>query len=182
MQDLSVILKNIGETPETIEDAPGVSRPEKDYILGMLYKRYAEEILQWYHYWTVAPFMCGEERPNIEKTFIEFADDELNDHAAKLLKRINELYGDIEMLKNINTLKALSDCDYAVPMQPYNTTQLVLINIEHEKCAIEGYKDLCEISHVNDPVTYDIAVSILADEEEHLRALEDFMNDRNIKQ
>lgn len=160
---------------------PVEKRPKSDYILGMLYKRYAEEILQWYHYWTVAPFLCGEERPNIEKKFIEFAEDELNDHAAKLLKRIEELDGDIEMLKNIDTLKALSDCEYMTPLKPYNTTQLVIMNIEHEKCAIEGYKKLCELCHMDDPVTYDIAVEILKDEEEHLNELNNFLADQNVK-
>lgn len=156
-------------------------RPKKDIILATLYKRYAEEILQWYHYWTVAPFLVGEERPNIEKSFKEFADDELNDHAARLLSRIEELDGDIEMLKNIESLKALSDCKYAVPMQPYSTTQLVIMNIEHEQCAINGYKELCELTHIVDPVTYDMAVDILKDEEEHLTELKNFLADQNIK-
>ncbi len=175
MKTLSSILNSQKEIVEQHEVG-------NEVILGMLYKRYAEEILQWYHYWTVATFLCGEERPNIEKKFIEFADDELNDHATKILKRINELNGDIEMLKNIDTLKALSDCNYATPMQPYNTIQLVTMNIEHEKCAIKGYKELCELCRECDPVTYDLSVNILADEEEHLRDLEDFLNDQHIKQ
>lgn len=156
-------------------------RPRKDYILGMLYKRYAEEVLQWYHYMIVSPFLVGEERPSLEKTFEDFADDELNDHAKSILKRISELDGNIEMLKNIDTLKALSDCKYAVPMQPYDTKQLVITNIEHEKCAIEGYKQLCQLTHMEDPVTYELAVRILADEEEHLNELNNFLADQNIK-
>ena len=169
------------ENQEPVNNEESITRPVSDLILGVLYKRYAEEILQWYHYWTVSQFMCGAERPNIEKSFGEFADDELNDHAAKILKRINELNGDIEMLKNIDTLKALSDCEYVNPSLPYDTIQLVTINVEHEKCAIKGYKELCDLCRESDPVTYDMAVDILTDEEEHLRALEDYLNDQNIK-
>lgn len=172
-------MKNI--TTIINESAPTVTEvPKTNEILGMLYKRYAEEILQWYHYWTVEKFMCGKSRPNIEKKFAEFADDELNDHADKILTRINELGGDIEIIKNINLLKDLSDCDYAMPLQPYNSTQLVLLNIEHEKCAITGYKQLCEISHEVDPVTYEMATDILSDEESHLRDLLDFANDADL--
>lgn len=172
MKTFSNIIKEGEETKQSGEHA--------DVILQMLYKRYAEEILQWYHYWTVTPFLVGEKRPNLEKTFKDFADDELNDHAARLLKRISELDGNIEMLKNIDTLKSLSDCQYALPLQPYNTQQLVIMNIEHEQCAIKGYKDLCNLSRVSDPVTYDLAVSILADEEEHLNELKNFLDDQNV--
>lgn len=173
----SIIRKAVNED----EQQAAKATEETLSILDMLYKRYAEEVLQWYHYWTVAPFLCGKERPSIEKSFLEFADDELNDHAAKLLKRIDELGGDIEMLKDINNLTTLSECKYMNPMKPYNTTQLVLINIEHEKCAIEGYKQLCALSRDVDPVTYDIAVEILKDEEEHLNELNNFLADHNSK-
>jgi len=174
----SIISKVINENEEPVVEIT----KETPSVLDMLYKRYAEEILQWYHYWTVAPFLCGKERPGLEKAFLEFADDELNDHAAKLLKRIDELDGDLEMIKDINVLSSLSECKYMHPLKPYNTTQLVLVNIEHEKCAIEGYKQLCAISRDIDPVTYDIAVEILKDEEEHLNELNNFLADYNTKQ
>ena len=178
MKLMSSIIK---ETNEFDINAQNDNKESEQMILDMLYKRYAEEILQWYHYWTVAPFLCGDERPSIENKFSEFADDELNDHAAKLLKRIDELNGDIETLKNLDTLKVLSECKYISPEKPYDTVQLLQINIEHEKCAIEGYKNLCEISKDIDPVTYDIAVEMLKDEEEHLNELENFLADRNMK-
>lgn len=152
-------------------------RIDVSVVLATLYKRYAEEVLQWYHYNTVAMFMCGKERPNIEKAFAEMAEDELNDHAAKILKRINELGGDIEVLKDINVLKELSDCVYGIPQKPYDTPQLVMMNIEHEKCAIKGYQELCDLTHGKDMTTYDMSVSILADEEEHLQTLKDYLAD-----
>lgn len=154
-------------------------RIDPKVILIVLYKRYAEEVLQWYTYHIVSGFMVGKERPNIEKTFAEMANDELNDHAEKILKRIAELGGDIEYLKDINALKNLSDCDYSLPSQPYDTLQLVMKNIEHEKCAINGYQELCDLTRDKDMTTYDMAVEILADEEEHLQLLNDFLADMN---
>ena len=50
-------------------------RIDPKVILIVLYKRYAEEVLQWYTYHIVSGFMVGKERPNIEKTFAEMAND-----------------------------------------------------------------------------------------------------------
>lgn len=150
-------------------------------VVVMLEKRYAEEILQWYHYYIISNFLVGKERPNIEKTFVEFADDELNDHAVKLLKRINELGGDVEKLKILSNLASLSDCTYTTPTLPYDTKSLVLMNIEHEKCAIEGYKKLLNLTRDLDVTTYEMATEILADEEEHLRSLMDYVADMDFE-
>lgn len=152
-------------------------RIDRVALVEMLEKRYAEEILQWYHYNVIVPFLVGDERPNIEKTFAEMADDELNDHAAKILKRISELGGDAEKLKDIRNLASLSECAYQIPQKPYDTRSLVVMNIAHEKCAIDGYQKLLDFTMGKDTTTYDMAVHILADEEEHLKYLEDYIAD-----
>jgi len=171
MKSFTQIMKNTAVN-EAVSD-----RIDTQTVLVVLYKRYAEEVLQWYTYHIVSNFMVGKERPNIEKTFAEMADDELNDHAEKILKRIAELGGDVEYLKDISTLKNLSDCDYSLPSKPYDTLQLVVKNIEHEKCAINGYQELCDLTRDKDMTTYDMAVEILKDEEEHLQTLNDFLAD-----
>lgn len=158
--------------------AEGVEeRINTDSVLKMLYSRYAEEVLQWYHYYVVSKFMMGRERPSVEKSFAAMAEDELGDHAEKLLKRIAELGGDIETVKDINSLTALSECRYAIPTKPYDTRQLVTMNIEHERCAIKGYEDLCDLTRGKDTTTYEMAAAILADEEEHLQELKDYLAD-----
>lgn len=161
---------------ESVED-----RIDTQAVIEMLEKRYAEEVLQWYHYNIVADFLVGSERPNIEKTFKEMADDELNDHSTKILNRIAELGGDIERLKDFSRLAELSECKYAMPVQPYDTMALVTMNITHEKCAIDGYQKLLDLTRDKDTTTYDMAVGILADEEEHLKNLKDYLTDMEAK-
>lgn len=157
---------------EAVED-----RIDTAVLIPMLEKRYAEEVLQWYNYNIIAPFLVGNERPNIEKTFAEMAADELNDHAAKILNRISELGGDVEKLKDIRNLTGLSECDYAIPAKPYDTLSLVVMNIAHEKCAVNRYQQLLDFTRGKDTTTYDMAVHILADEEEHLKMLNDYVAD-----
>ena len=171
-------MSNIMGRPCAIPVNEGVEeRIDANAVLGILYKRYAEEVLQWYHYYVVSGFMMGRERPSVEKSFSAMADDELNDHASKLLKRISELGGDIETVKDINALSALSECTYAIPTKPYDTRQLVTMNIEHERCAINGYEELCDLTRGKDDTTYEMAAAILADEEEHLQELRDYLAD-----
>jgi ferritin-like protein len=51
--------------------------------------------------------------------------------------------------------------------------------IEAEHNAIETYKNLINATKDTDPVTYNKAIEILADEEEHLQEMIDFLNDIN---
>jgi len=167
---------NFKRVNESVSD-----RIDVQEVIAILEKRYAEEVLQWYHYNTVADFLVGSERPNIEKTFKEMADDELNDHAEKILKRISELGGDIERLKDITYLVTLSECHYTMPQKPYDTKALVHMNITHEQCAIDGYQKTLDFLRDKDTTTYDMVVHILADEEEHLKNLNDFLADMESK-
>lgn len=155
---------------------PITKRNSNNEILSMLETLVAEELLAWYQYWIPLNFMNGQDRKSIEEEFRKHADEELNDHATKLLKRISELGGDASSLMNFEP-KNLSNCQYIVPQAPYSTLQLVCDNIKAEKCAIEHYLALCDYTREKDPTTYELAVDILADEEEHLKDLEDFYQD-----
>lgn len=155
---------------------PVIKRTPNNEILTMLETLVAEELLAWYQYWIPLNFMNGQDRKSIEDEFRKHADEELNDHAAKLLKRISELGGDASSLMNFEP-KSLSNCQYIAPQAPYSTLQLVCDNIKAEKCAIEHYLALCDYTREKDPTTYELAVDILADEEEHLKDLEDFYQD-----
>ena len=145
-------------------------------ILKMLEILFAEEILAWYQYYIPINFMNGMERSAIAEEFKKHADDELNDHANKLLKRISELGGDAQSLMSFN-LKNIATCEYLAPQPPYSTIQLLKQNILAEKCAIKHYMALCDFVKDKDYTTYDLAKDILADEEEHLNDLKDFYYD-----
>ena len=61
----------------------------------------------------------------------------------------------------------------------YNTKDSIQQMIEAEHNAIETYKNLINATKDTDPVTYNKAIEILADEEEHLQEMIDFLNDIN---
>lgn len=171
---MGVILKRkINEAVKTSLD----TRIDKNDIISVLKTLYAEEIIAWYQYYIVSKFMCGHERPSIEKMFIDTAKDELDDHANKLLKRIAELGGDISLIADLSNITNLTKCEYMMPQPPYSTIQLLKDNIKAEQCAINNYIELADLTKNKDYTTYCIALDILADEEEHLRELQDFYCD-----
>lgn len=159
------------------ESNPINFRIETEKIIEMLKVLYAEEINAWYQYYIVSNFMQGQERKSIEELFIDTAKDELDDHANKLLKRISELGGNLSYISDINSLGQISNCEYKIPQEPYNTIKLLEDNIESEICAIKHYMELADITKDKDYTTYCMAIEILGDEEEHLRSLQDFYVD-----
>lgn len=150
---------------------------EQGGVLEILYKALSEELLAWWQYYIVANFMRGRQRKSIENAFLEQADDELNDHASKLIQRISELGGDIEKVNSPDKWEKVAEGKFFAPRIPYDVSTLIDENIKSEEDAIKRYKGLCEYSKEYDPVTYLIAMEILKDEEEHLRTLKDFKND-----
>lgn len=150
---------------------------EQGGVLEILYKALSEELLAWWQYYIVANFMRGRQRKSIENAFLEQADDELNDHASKLIQRISELGGDIEKVNSPDKWEKVAEGKFFAPRIPYDVSTLIDENIKSEEDAIKRYKGLCEYSKEYDPVTYLISMEILKDEEEHLRTLKDFKND-----
>lgn len=171
MKKIKLRKKKLNESNSYLE-----SRLNVDTLISMLETLFAEEILAWYQYYIPINFMNGMERNSIMEEFKKHADDELNDHANKLLKRISELGGDAKKLMSFD-LKNISNCEYLPPQPPYSTIQLLNANIIAEKCAIKHYIALCDYVKDKDYTTYEMAKDILADEEEHLNDLKDFYYD-----
>jgi ferritin-like protein/nucleoside diphosphate kinase len=143
-------------------------------ISVMLKGLYADEINAFYQYWIVSEFLTGKERPSIQKKFEEYAMDELTDHAAALLKRMNELNitpdTDLYSMNNIASIK------YVIP-NSFSTADCLSKNIESEEASIERYKVAIQTTEGLDPTTNQLLKDILKDEEEHKSELQDFLND-----
>lgn len=148
---------------------------KNEILLQELNSLYAEEIQAWYQYFVVKDFLVGNERASVQKSFEVLADDELNDHAVKLLKRINELGGEVYA----TTLSSISE----FALSEFKTSNIDVesqlgINIEAEEEAIEHYKEVIELAEdIQDYTTYELLKEILADEEEHLTELQEYLND-----
>lgn len=161
-QDLSEITPNSGASE----------------IIKLLKQAFCEEMLAWYQYIIIAPFLVGKERPSIQKDYFENAKEELEDHGYWLLERISQLGGNIEGIDRPECWNIVAPHKYIKP-DSYNTKDSIQQMIEAEHSAIETYKNLINATKDTDPVTYNKAIEILADEEEHLQEMIDFLNDIN---
>ena len=141
-----------------------------DNLIEMLNKALADEWLAYYQYWVGAKVAKGPMRGDVTTELLEHATEELG-HAELLADRIIQL-GGTPLLKPEGWYK-MTNCGYETPEDPY-VEVLLEQNIKAEQCAIGVYQQLTELTKDADPVTYEIALSILTDEithEEDLQAL-----------
>lgn len=150
---------------------------ENKDLLTLLQSALAEEYLQWYQYTVVIPFAVGQDRVNIVEAFKEHAKDELEDHAAWLIERINQLDGVPTLVDEPSKWNLCAVHKYITPKPPYDVCTLLEQNIQSEKGAIETYTALEAVTRHNDIVTNKKVKEILADEQEHLQNLIDLHKD-----
>jgi bacterioferritin len=94
-------------------------------------------------------------------------------HAQKFGERIKELYGVVP-----GSMEFTPEQKYLQP--PNEQTDIVHVVkgvIEAEAGAIEHYNDIVEFTEEIDPVTNDMVINILADEEGHKRLFEGFLRE-----
>jgi bacterioferritin len=94
-------------------------------------------------------------------------------HAQQFATRIKELYGVVP-----GSLDFSAEQSYLQP--PADQTDIVHVIkgvIEAESGAIDHYNRIIEATAESDPVTNDMVIAILADEEGHLRLFEGFLRD-----
>ena len=152
----------------------------KEVLIKKLQSALAEEILAWYAYFIVKPFLYGDECKNIQDTFDKFANDELNDHAAWLIERINQLGGNAVPLTNTTDLTDIANHPYiCLAAGNVATAGALQTNIDMESGAIETYTDICYYSNNIDDITYKKVAEILGDEKIHLSTLLEYKNNIN---
>lgn len=151
----------------------------KDQIINMLKDAFCEEMNAWYQYLIVAPFIKGNERTEIAELFEVQAKDEYEDHALWLLERINTLGGDIKDIDSPDKWNKTATHKYIVPDKSLTVKKAIEQNIVAEKNAIDTYIKIEKFTRNVDPVTNRKIKDILADEEEHLQKLIEFMDDLN---
>ena len=147
-----------------------------DELLKLLNKALADEWLAYYQYWTGAKVAKGLMREAVVAELDQHAQDELR-HATMLVTRMIQL-GGTPLLEPQDWYKE-TNCGYDKPADP-NTKTLLAQNIKGEQCAITVYKRLSEFVKDKDPVTYNMALQILADEIEHEDDLEAIVDDMKL--
>ena len=144
-----------------------------DNLIKTLNKALADEWLAYYQYWVGAKVAKGPMRGAVTAELIQHATEELG-HAELLANRILQL-GGTPLLKPEDWYK-MTNCGYEAPEDPY-VEVLLDQNIKGEQCAIGAYQQLVELTKEADPVTYEMALSILTDEIEHEEDLQALLED-----
>ena len=147
-------------------------REERGRIIEMLTKAYWMELETVISYITNSTNPDGVRAQEIIESLQKDVQEELG-HAQEFAKRIKELYGVVP-----GSLEFAAEQGYLQP--PDHQTDVVHVIkgvIEAESGAIEHYNRIIEFCEGVDPVTQDMVVDILRDEEGHRRLFEGFLRE-----
>ena len=142
-------------------------------VLMLLNKAFADEWLAYYQYWLGAKVAKGPMKEAVIAELIQHATDELR-HADMVAERIVQLGG-----TPVTTPEGWykeTNCGYDAPDDPH-VAALLTQNIKGEQCAIGVYNAMLAETREADPVTYNMALQILADEIEHEEDLQALQED-----
>jgi len=145
---------------------------EREELIGLLERAY------WMEIETVMSYLANSINPDgvraqeIKESLEEDIQEELG-HAQKYGARIKELYGVVPGSQDF-----AAEQSYLQP--PDHQTDVVHVIkgvIEAESGAIEHYNRIIEFCEGRDPVTQDMVINILRDEEGHRRLFEGFLRE-----
>jgi bacterioferritin len=142
-------------------------------IIFLLNKAYAEEWLAYYQYFVEAKVISGIMKDNVIAELNQHAADELR-HANMVADRILQLGG--ELILNPKEWFKKANCIYEAPNKK-DVLEILKQAINGERCAIETYANIVDITAGKDILTYNIASSILSDEVEHEEDLQSLFDD-----
>ena len=144
----------------------------REQIIEMLKKAYWMEIETVMSYITNSINPDGVRAQEIVESLQQDIQEELG-HAQQFAQRIKELYGVVP-----GSLEFAAEQSYLQP--PEEQTDIVHVIkgvIEAETGAIEHYNQIIELTEGVDPVTNDMVIAILRDEEGHKRLFEGFLRE-----
>lgn len=148
------------------------ARAEREHIVAMLTKAY------WMEIETVMSYLANSVNPDgvraqeIVASLRGDIQEELG-HATQFAGRIKELYGIVP-----GSMDFRAEQTYLQP--PVRQTDIVHVIkgvIEAESGAIDFYNEIIDETVEPDPVTNDMVISILHDEEGHRRLFEGFLRE-----
>ena len=144
----------------------------REQIIELLKKAY------WMEMETVMSYIANSVNPDgvrareVAEALEEDIEEELG-HARQFAQRIKELYGVVP-----GSLAFQAEQSYLQPPQEQTDIEHVIRGvIEAERGAIEFYTEIIEATDTADPVTQDMVIDILRDEQGHLRLFEGFLRE-----
>ena len=148
------------------------NRDKREEIVAMLEQAYWMEIETVMNYVTNSVNPDGVRAAEIKESLQADIQEELS-HAQQFATRIKELYGTVPGSQQFSASQ-----DYLQPpSEPTDITHVIKGVIEAESGAIDHYSKLIELCSDVDPVTEDMVVTILRDEQGHMREFEGFLKE-----
>jgi bacterioferritin len=149
---------------------------ERDQLVEMLTKAY------WMEIETVMSYIANSTNPDGVRAqeIIESLEEDITEelgHARQYAARIKELYGVVP-----GSLDFSAEQSFLQP--PDEQTDIVHVIkgvIEAESGAIEHYNQIVDFCEGKDPVTQDMVIAILRDEEGHRRLFEGFLREYKLE-
>ena len=135
-------------------------------------KAYSAELETVQNYLANSIDLDGVRAEEIKKSLAADIQEELG-HGTMLAKRIKVLGGRVP-----GSMELIRDQHYMQP--PKDSTDLISVIrgvIKAEDSAIAGYEKIIELCDHVDPVTQDLAVTLLGDEQEHRRAFVGYLTE-----
>ncbi|MGD9735584.1 MAG: ferritin-like domain-containing protein [Solirubrobacterales bacterium] len=148
------------------------NKEARDRVVELLTKAYWMEIETVMSYIAAATNLDGIRAQEIRESLAEDVEEELG-HARQFADRIKELYGVVP-----GSLEFSAEQAYLQP--PEEQTDVVHVIrgvIKAETGAIEHYTRIIEETEGVDPVTQDMVIAILRDEQGHRRLFEGFLRE-----
>jgi bacterioferritin len=145
-------------------------------VVELLNKAFADEWLAYYQYWLGAKIVAGPMKDGVITELMQHAADELR-HADLVSNRIIQLGG--TPLTTPRRWFEMANCGYDEPADPF-VKRILEQNIKGEQCAISVYNSLIAEVGMKDPVTYNMAITILQDEVEHEEDLQALAEDLDL--
>jgi len=150
---------------------------ERERVITLLNRAFADEWLAYYQYWIGAKVAVGPMRPAIVRELEEHAKDELR-HAEMVADRIIQLGG--TPLVSPELWSTNCNCPLIEP-ETQNSVKILEDNIRGEQCAIRSYYQLLLELKGKDPVTCTIIREVLRDEVEHEEDLQALLRDLQMR-
>jgi bacterioferritin len=147
-------------------------RSQREELIGLLTKAYWMEIETVMNYVTNSINPDGVRAQEVRESLQEDIQEELG-HAQEFATRIKELYGVVP-----SSVDFTAEQTFLAP--PEHQTDIVHVIkgvIEAETGAIEHYNHIIEFTDEIDPVTNDMVIAILRDEEGHRRLFEGYLRE-----
>jgi bacterioferritin len=147
-------------------------REEREQLIEMLTKAY------WMEVETVMSYLANSINPDgvraqeIIESLEQDVQEELG-HARQYGERIKELYGVVPGSLDFNAEQSYLQ----PPEDQVDIVHVIKGVIEAESGAIEHYNQIIEFCEGKDPVTQDMVITILHDEEGHRRLFEGFLRE-----